>query len=70
MRGVRAVIVCLLAVLAFSGWTRATAAVAAAQPRNNLTMTCGQSYVSPSAVAHVAAPMPSGDTVPIGERWF
>ena len=57
MRGVRALMVCLLAALALSGCMRATAPVASAQPQGDLDgMAYGQPYKSapvssPSAVA-------------------
>ena len=45
MRGVRAVIVCLLAALALSGCMRTTGPVAVAQPQSDLdSMAYGQSY--------------------------
>jgi polysaccharide export outer membrane protein len=63
MRGVHAVIVCLLAALALSGCMRATAPVAVAQPQSDLdSMAYGQSYgmaPAPTAMAHAAAPMPA-----------
>jgi polysaccharide export outer membrane protein len=62
MRGVRAVIVCLLAALALSGCMRRSAPVAVAQPQGDLdSMAYGQSYgmaPAPTAVAYAAAPMP------------
>ena len=52
MRGVRALIICLLAGLALSGCMRATAPVANAQPRSDLdTMAYGQPYNSAPAAA-------------------
>jgi polysaccharide export outer membrane protein len=60
MRGVHAVIVCLLAALALAGCMRATAPVAVAQPQGELdTVAYGQSYaMAPTTMAH-AAPMPA-----------
>ena len=56
MRGVRAVIVCLLAALALSGCMRTTAPVAVAQPQSDLdAMAYGQSY----AMAPAPPPWPS-----------
>jgi polysaccharide export outer membrane protein len=61
MRGVRTVIVCLLAALALAGCMRRSAPVAVAQPQADLdTMTYGQSTgPAPIAVAY-AAPMAVG----------
>ena len=63
MRGVHAVIVCLLAALALSGCMRATGPVAVAQPQSDLdAMAYGQSYArthAPTAMADAAAPMPA-----------
>jgi polysaccharide export outer membrane protein len=65
MRGVRAVIVCLLAGLALSGCMRSSAPVAAVQPQSDLdSVVYGQSYgmpLAPTAVAYAAAPMPVYD---------
>jgi len=62
MRGVRAVILCLLAALALPGCMRTAAPVAAVQMQSDLdTMAYGQSYAmapAPSPVAYAAAPMP------------
>jgi polysaccharide biosynthesis/export protein len=62
MRGVRAVIFCLLAALALPGCMRTSQPVAVAQPRSDLdSMAYGQSYgtaPAPMAVAYAAAPMP------------
>jgi polysaccharide biosynthesis/export protein len=62
MRGVRAVIFCLLAALALSGCMRTTGPVAVAQPQSDLdAMAYGQSYAkdpAPTPVAYAAAPMP------------
>ena len=62
MRGVRAVILCLLAALALSGYMRTTAPVA--QPQSNLvSMAYGQSYgmaPAPTSVSYAAAPAPVG----------
>jgi polysaccharide export outer membrane protein len=64
MRGVRAVVFCMLAALALSGCMRAIAPVAVAQPQSDLdTMAYGQSYAmapAPTAVAYAAAPTPAG----------
>ena len=52
MRGVRALLVCLLAGLTLSGCMRATAPVASAQPQSDLdTMAYGQPYRSTPATA-------------------
>ena len=63
MRGVHAVIVCLLAALALSGCMHATGPVAVAQPQSDLdAMAYGQSYArapAPTAMAYAAAPMPA-----------
>jgi polysaccharide export outer membrane protein len=62
MRGVRAVILCLLTALALSGCMRGSAPVAAVQPRADLdTIAYGQSYLAlaPIPVAY-AAPAPAG----------
>ena len=60
MRGVRAVIFCLIAALALPGCMRSVAPVAAVQPQSNLdSMAYGQSYgiaPAPIAVAYAAAP--------------
>jgi polysaccharide export outer membrane protein len=58
MRGVRAVILCLLAALALSGYMRTTAPVA--QPQSGLvSMAYGQSYdMATTPVAYAAAPTP------------
>jgi polysaccharide export outer membrane protein len=62
MRGVRAVIPCLLAALALSGCMRASGPVAVVQPQSDLdSMAYGQSYgitPVPTPVAYTAAPMP------------
>jgi polysaccharide export outer membrane protein len=62
MRGVRAVIFCLIAALALPGCMRSVAPVAAVQPQSNLdSMAHGQSYgIAPAriAVAYAAAPAP------------
>jgi polysaccharide export outer membrane protein len=59
MRGVRAVILCLLAAHALSGCMRTTAPVAAAQPQSDLdSMVYGQSNTMvPTPMAYA------------GERW-
>jgi polysaccharide export outer membrane protein len=63
MRGVRAVIICLLAVLALSGCMRGSAPVAVVQPQGDLdSIAYGRSYgmvPAPTAVAYAAAPMPA-----------
>jgi polysaccharide export outer membrane protein len=57
MRGVRAVIPCLLAALALSGCMRTAAPVAGAQPQNDLdSLAYGQAYGM--APAPTAMPMP------------
>ena len=62
MRGVRAIILCLLAALALSGCMRRAAPVAVAQPQADLdSMAYGRTYgmaPAPVAVAYAAAPMP------------
>lgn len=61
MRGVRAVILCLLAALALSGCMRRAAPVAVAQPQADLdSMTYGRSYgMAPApTVVYAAAPTP------------
>jgi polysaccharide export outer membrane protein len=62
MRGVRAVILCLLTALALAGCMRSAAPVAVTAPRADLdTMTYGQSYgTAPVAVAYATAPPPPG----------
>jgi polysaccharide export outer membrane protein len=64
MRGVRAVFLCLLAVLALSGCMRTTAPVAVAQPQRDLdSMAYGQRYgmaPAPTAMAYAAVPSPAG----------
>ena len=61
MRGVRAVMVCLVAALALTGCMGRPAPVAVAQPRANLdTMAYGQAYAAgpaPIQVAYAAAPV-------------
>jgi polysaccharide export outer membrane protein len=63
MRGVRAVICCLLAALALSGCLRTTNPVAGTQPQNDLdSMAYGQAYAmapAPTAMAYAAAPAPA-----------
>jgi polysaccharide export outer membrane protein len=65
MRGVRAVIPCLLAALALSGCMRTAAPVAVAEPQNDLdSMAYGQAYgmaPAPTAMAYAAAPAGAGD---------
>jgi polysaccharide export outer membrane protein len=62
MRGVRAVICCLVAALALPGCMRTTAPVTLAQPQGDLdSLAYGQSYgmtPAPTAVAYAAAPTP------------
>src|SRR3981189_3042112 len=62
MRGLRAVLVCLLTALALSGCMRRSAPVAVAQPQGDLdSVAYGQSSgmaPAPTAVAYAAAPMP------------
>jgi len=61
MRGVRAVILYLIAALALSGCMRTTDPVATAQPESDLdSIAYGQSYAM--------APAPTA--VLVGERWF
>jgi polysaccharide export outer membrane protein len=63
MRGVRAVILCLLTVLALSGCMRGSAPVAVAQPQAGLdAVAYGPPYgmaPAPTAAAYAAAPMPA-----------
>jgi polysaccharide biosynthesis/export protein len=63
MRGVRAVILCVLTALALSGCMRTAAPVAMAQPHGDLdSIAYGQSYgmaPAPTAAAYAAAPMPA-----------
>jgi polysaccharide export outer membrane protein len=63
MRGVRAVMVCLVAALALSGCMRTTGPVAVTQPQSDLdAMAYGSSYAmapAPTPVAYAAAPVPS-----------
>jgi polysaccharide export outer membrane protein len=64
MRGVRALIVCLLAGLAVSGCMRATAPVASAQPQSDLDyMAYGQPYNSAPAVSSPSAVADSGGAI-------
>jgi hypothetical protein len=74
MRGVRAVIFCLIAALVLSGCLRRGAPVAAVQPQSNLDARAyGQSHgmiPGPSAVAYAMSAVSPGDTVLVGERWF
>jgi polysaccharide export outer membrane protein len=62
MRGVRAIILCLLAALALPGCMRKSAPVAVVQPQSDLdSMAYGQTYgtaPAPTAMAYAAAPMP------------
>ena len=62
MRGVRAVILCLLAALALSGCMRGPAPVAVAQPQSDLdSIVYGRSYSitpAPTTAAYAAAAMP------------
>jgi polysaccharide biosynthesis/export protein len=64
MRGLRAVIFCLLAALALSGCMRATDPVASAPPQNLLDFIAyGQGYgttPAPTAIAYAAAPVAAG----------
>jgi len=61
MRGVRAVMVCLVAVLALSGFMYAAGRAAVAQPQGDLdAMAYGSPYATaPVPVAYAAAPMPA-----------
>jgi polysaccharide export outer membrane protein len=63
MRGVRAVMVCLVAALALPGCMRTTGPVAVAQPQGDLdAMAYGSSYAmapAPTPVAYAAAPVPA-----------
>ena len=61
MRGVRAVMICLVAALALPGCIRTTGPVALAQPQGDLdAMAYGSSYaMAPTPVAYAAAPMPA-----------
>ena len=60
MRGVRAVLLCLVTALALAGCMRRSAPVAVVQPQADLdSMAYGQSYAAvPIPVAYAAAPMP------------
>jgi polysaccharide export outer membrane protein len=62
MRGVRAVILCLLTALALSGCMRGSAPVAGVQPRVDLdTIAYGQSYAAPAPIpVAYTAPAPAG----------
>ena len=64
MRGVRAVILCLLTALALAGCMRRSAPVVVVQPQADLdTMTYGQSYgtaPAPVPVIYAATTMPAG----------
>jgi polysaccharide biosynthesis/export protein len=64
MRGVRAVICCLLTALALSGCMRTANPVAGIQPQTDLDSTAyGQAYgmaPAPTAMAYAAAPAPAG----------
>jgi polysaccharide biosynthesis/export protein len=63
MRGVRAVMVCLVAALALPGCMRTTGPAAIAQPQSDLdAMANGSSYATapaPTPVAYAAAPVPA-----------
>ena len=61
MRGVRAVMVCLVAALALPGCIRTTGPVAMTQPQGDLdAMAYGSSYaMAPTPVAYAAAPVPA-----------
>src|SRR5688500_6844361 len=60
MRGVRAVILCLLTALALAGCMRRSAPVAVVQPQADLDrITDGQSYGTPAPVAVAYAPEPA-----------
>jgi polysaccharide export outer membrane protein len=61
MRGVRAVMVCLVAALALPGCIRTTGPVAGTQPQGDLdAMAYGASYaMAPTPAAYAAAPMPA-----------
>jgi polysaccharide biosynthesis/export protein len=67
MRGVRAVISCLLAALALSGCLRTTAPMAATEPQIDLdSMAYGRAdgiAPAPTAMAYAAAPTPAGSDV-------
>jgi polysaccharide export outer membrane protein len=65
MRGVRAVIVCLLAALALSGCMGRTAPVATVQPQSELdTLAYGQPY-APVRASYVAAPQGAYAQTPV-----
>jgi polysaccharide export outer membrane protein len=67
MRGLRAVLVCLLTALALSGCMRRSAPVAIAQPRSDLdSLAYGQNYNSPPRSVYMSAaarPAPSGGII-------
>src|SRR5580704_15927721 len=64
MRGVRAVICCLLTALALSGCMRTANPVAGIQPQTDLdSIAYGQAYgmaPAPTAMAYAAVPAPAG----------
>jgi hypothetical protein len=62
MRGVRAVIYCLLATLALPGWSRAL--------RDRVTLTHTDGSVSMRIVVPLGTALSPGATVLVGERWF
>jgi polysaccharide export outer membrane protein len=64
MRGLRAVLLCLLTALALSGCMRRSAPVAVVQPQNDLdSLAYGQTYNSPRVVTSSARPVPSGGLI-------
>jgi hypothetical protein len=73
MRGVRAVMICLVAALALPGRMHATSSAAMAQPQGDLdSLTCGPADGSGSmrVVVPLGTAITPGDAVLVGERWF
>ena len=69
MRGVRAIILCLLAALALTGCMRATGPVAVAQPSTDLdTITYGGAAPPPIAVAYAAEPALAAYKLDAGDK--
>jgi polysaccharide export outer membrane protein len=73
MRGVRTVMICLVAALALPGRMHAAGPVAMAQPQGDLhSLAYGPADGSGSMRAEVplGTAVSPGDTVLVGERWF
>ncbi len=73
MRGVRAVMICLVAALALPGRMHAVGPIAMAQPQRDLdSLASGPADGSGSMrlVVPLGTAVSSGDTVLAGERWF